>query len=57
MLHAQRVGIPLSSGGGGSAGSSSGGAVLNSEEFLRFRAEQHEFAYQQASPTLAAVES
>jgi hypothetical protein len=47
---AQRVGIFLSSGGGGggggSAGSSSGGAVMNSEESLNFRAEQHEFAHQ-----------
>jgi fatty acid synthase subunit alpha len=34
-------------GGGGSAGGSSGGAVMNSEEFLKFQAEQHEFAHQQ----------
>jgi fatty acid synthase subunit alpha len=48
QVYAQRVGISLSSGGGGSsAGGSSGGAVMNSEEFLKFQAEQHEFAYQQ----------
>jgi hypothetical protein len=42
------VGVSLSSGGGGSsAGGSSGGAVLNSDQFLKFQAEQHEFAYQQ----------
>ena len=48
QVYAQRVGISLSSGGGGggSAGSS-GGAVMNSEEFLKFQAEQREFAYQQ----------
>jgi malonyl CoA-acyl carrier protein transacylase len=48
QAYAQRVGISLSTGGGGggSAGSSSG-AVMNSEEFLKFQAEQHEFAYQQ----------
>jgi len=50
QVYAQRVGISLSSGGGGGGGStggSSGGAVMNSEEFLKFQAEQHEFAYQQ----------
>jgi fatty acid synthase subunit alpha, fungi type len=48
QVDAQRVGISLSSGGSGSsAGGSSGGAVMNSEEFLKFQAEQHEFAYQQ----------
>jgi 3-oxoacyl-ACP reductase-like protein len=48
QVYAQHVGISLSSGGNGSsAGDSSGGAVTNSEEFLKFQAEQHEFAYQQ----------
>jgi fatty acid synthase subunit alpha, fungi type len=48
QVYAQRVGISLSSGGGGgSAGSSSGGAVMISEEFLKFQAKQHKFAYQQ----------
>ena len=48
QVYAQCVGISLSSGGGdSSAGGSSGGAVMNSEEFLKFQAEQHEFAYQQ----------
>ena len=48
QVYAQRVGITLTTGGGGgSGGSSSGGAVMNSEEFLKFQAEQHEFAQQQ----------
>jgi fatty acid synthase subunit alpha len=46
-VYAQHVGISLFSGGGGSAEGSSRGAVLNSEGFLKFQAEQHEFAYQQ----------
>jgi fatty acid synthase subunit alpha len=48
QVYAQRVGISLSTGGaGGGAGGSSGGAVMNSEEFLKFQAEQHDFAHQQ----------
>jgi len=48
QVYAQRVGISLSSGGtSGAAGGSSGGAVMNSEEFLKFQSEQHEFAHQQ----------
>jgi fatty acid synthase subunit alpha, fungi type len=48
QAYAQRVGISLSSGGGdGGSGFSSGGAVLNSEEFLKFQAKQHDFAHQQ----------
>ncbi|KAI9439787.1 fatty acid synthase [Lactarius indigo] len=48
QIYAQRVGITLSSGAAsGAAGGSSGGAVMNSEEFLKFQAEQHEFAHQQ----------
>jgi fatty acid synthase subunit alpha, fungi type/fatty acid synthase subunit beta, fungi type len=47
--YAQQNGISLSSGGGagGVAGGSSGGAVINSEEFLKFQAEQERFAAQQ----------
>jgi 3-oxoacyl-ACP reductase-like protein len=48
QVYARRVGISPSSGGGGSsAGGSSRGAAMNSEEFLKFQTEQHEFAYQQ----------
>ena len=48
QVYAQRVGISLSTGAaGGAAGGSSGGAVMNSEEFLKFQAEQHDFAHQQ----------
>lgn len=48
QVYAQRVGITLSTGSSaGGAGGSSGGAVMNSEEFLKFQAEQHEFAHQQ----------
>jgi len=47
QVYAQRVGISLSTGGGGgSSGGSSGGAIMNSEEFLRFQAEQYEFTHQ-----------
>jgi len=46
QVYAQCVGISLSTGGGsGSSGGSSGGAIMNSEEFLRFQAEQYEFAH------------
>jgi len=48
-LYAQRSGTSLpsapSSGPGGGGGG--GGAVMNSEEFLKFQAEQHQFATQQ----------
>ena len=45
--YAQRSGISLSSGGsGGTGGSSAGGAMINSEEFLKFKAEQDRFAAQ-----------
>ena len=48
QVYAQRVGISLSSGGSGSSsGGSSRGVVVNSEEFLKFQAERHEFVYQQ----------
>jgi fatty acid synthase subunit alpha, fungi type len=47
-LYAQRSGITLSSASsGGSGGGGSGGAVMNSEEFLKFQAEQYQFASQQ----------
>jgi fatty acid synthase subunit alpha len=46
--YAKQVGISLSSGGdGGGSAISGGGAVMNSEEFLKFKAEQHEFAAHQ----------
>ncbi|KAG9047855.1 3-oxoacyl-[acyl-carrier-protein] synthase [Tulasnella sp. UAMH 9824] len=46
--YAQQTGISLSSGASaGGAGGASGGAVMNSEEFLKFQAQQHEFARQQ----------
>ncbi|KAG8939452.1 3-oxoacyl-[acyl-carrier-protein] synthase [Tulasnella sp. 424] len=46
--YAQQTGISLSSGAAaGAAGGASGGAVMNSEEFLKFQAQQHEFARQQ----------
>lgn len=46
--YAKQVGISLSSGGsGGGNANSGGGPVMNSEEFLKFKAEQHEFAAHQ----------
>jgi fatty acid synthase subunit alpha len=47
--YAQQVGISLLSGGAAAAGGGggSGGAVINSEEFLKFQAEQERFAAQQ----------
>ncbi|KAI0077780.1 fatty acid synthase [Panus rudis PR-1116 ss-1] len=46
--YAQRSGISLSSGAAaGGASGGSGGPVINSEEFLKFRSEQEEFARQQ----------
>jgi fatty acid synthase subunit alpha len=48
-LYAQRSGVTLSSAssGGSGGGGGGGGAVMNSEEFLKFQAEQHQFAGQQ----------
>ena len=47
-VYAQRVGISLSSGAAGGAGGGGGGvAVINSEEFLKFQADQENFARQQ----------
>ena len=46
-LYAQHSGITLSStSSGGSDGRGGGGGVMNSEEFLKFQAEQYQFAYQ-----------
>ena len=46
--YAQQAGIALSSGSGGGGGSTGGGgAVINSEEFIKFQEEQHEFARRQ----------
>ena len=47
-IYAQRSGITLSSGSStGPGGGEGGGAVMNSEEFLKFQAEQYQFAGQQ----------
>ena len=47
-VYAQCAGISLSSGsaGGGAGGGGGGGPVINSEEFLKFQADQHKFAAQ-----------
>jgi fatty acid synthase subunit beta len=45
-VYAQRSGISLSSPGTGAAGGGSGGATINSEEFIKFQAEQEQFAAQ-----------
>lgn len=46
-IYAQRAGVSLSSGGaGGAGGGSGGGATVSSEELLKFRAEQEQFAAQ-----------
>ncbi|PCH42040.1 fatty acid synthase [Wolfiporia cocos MD-104 SS10] len=46
--YAQRAGISLSSGGAGAGGAAAaGGPTINSEEFLKFQAEQEWFASQQ----------
>ena len=47
-VYAQRAGISLTSGAaGGAGGAGGGGAVINSEEFIKFQAEQEQFARQQ----------
>ncbi|KAI0635636.1 fatty acid synthase [Trametes polyzona] len=47
-VYAQRSGISLSSGAAaGGAGGGGGGAVINSEEFIKFQAEQEHLAAQQ----------
>ncbi|TFK33214.1 fatty acid synthase [Crucibulum laeve] len=46
-VYAQRAGISLSApGASGAAGGGGGGAVINSEEFLKFQADQEKFAAQ-----------
>ena len=45
--YAQRSGISLSAAGaGGASGGGGGGTTINSEEFLKFQAEQEQFAAQ-----------
>ena len=44
---AQQAGISLSSGAASGGGGGGGGPVINSEEFIKFQAEQHEFARRQ----------
>ncbi|CAE6428053.1 unnamed protein product [Rhizoctonia solani] len=44
--YAKQAGITLSSGGGGGGAAVGGGAVMNSEEFLKFQAEQQLFTAQ-----------
>ena len=46
-IYAQRSGISLSSGAAAGGGGGAGGAVINSEEFLKFQADQDTFATQQ----------
>ncbi|THH09622.1 hypothetical protein EW146_g8637 [Bondarzewia mesenterica] len=46
-IYAQRAGISLAQGGDAGVGcASAGGAIMNSEEFLKFQAEQQQFAEQ-----------
>ena len=46
-VYAQRSGISLAAPGtGGASGGGGGGATINSEEFLKFQADQHKFAAQ-----------
>ena len=45
-IYAQRSGISLASGSSGASGSTAGGVTINSEEFLKFQADQHQFAAQ-----------
>ena len=46
-VYAQRSGISLSvPGAGGASGGTAGGATINSEEFLKFQADQEKFAAQ-----------
>jgi fatty acid synthase subunit beta len=44
--YAKRAGITLSTGGAGSTGGAAAGAMINSEEFIKFQAEQEQFAAQ-----------
>jgi fatty acid synthase subunit alpha len=45
-VYAQRSGISLSAPGTGATGGGGGGATINSEEFLKFQADQEQFAAQ-----------
>lgn len=45
-IYAQRSGITLASGSSGASGSAAGGVTINSEEFLKFQADQYQFAAQ-----------
>ena len=45
-IYAQRVGISLSTGTAGGSGGGGAGATINSEEFLKFQAEQEQFTAQ-----------
>ncbi|KAH0585247.1 hypothetical protein H2248_008491 [Termitomyces sp. 'cryptogamus'] len=45
-IYAQRAGISLSAPSAGAAGGSSSGVTINSEEFLKFQADQQRFAAQ-----------
>ena len=45
-IYAQRSGVSLSSPGTSAAGGGAAGATINSEEFLKFQAEQEQFAAQ-----------
>jgi fatty acid synthase subunit alpha len=44
--YAKRTGITLSTGSAGNVGGAGGGATINSEEFLKFQADQEQFAAQ-----------
>ncbi|KAH9945014.1 fatty acid synthase [Epithele typhae] len=46
-VYAQRSGISLSSGAAAGGAGGGGGAVINSEEFIKFQADQNKFASQQ----------
>ncbi|KAI5122922.1 hypothetical protein M0805_007600 [Coniferiporia weirii] len=47
-IYASKAGVSLSQGGSaGGGGGSSGGAVINSEEFIKFQADQEKFVSQQ----------
>ena len=46
MAYAQRSGISLSAGNASGGGGPVGGATINSEEFLKFQAEQVQFTAQ-----------
>ncbi|KAF8071859.1 fatty acid synthase [Lyophyllum atratum] len=45
-IYAQRAGISLTAPGASASGGNAGGATINSEEFIKFQAEQERFAAQ-----------